>query len=122
MKPVLLRVVLAFSFSLLWGCALLIPWECRYLQSVQGRATFTDVQERLGPLAKVDGPRGPTWLYEVREEQPTHRGTPTGFWCDEYWVTFDSNGMLQAWTHRSFFHKGELQPEPCEAGYERLAL
>lgn len=84
---------------------------------------MAEVQEHLGtPLAKNNNPAGATWLYEVREEQPTHRGTPTGFWCDEYRVTFDSSGLLRDWTHRSFFHKGELQPEPCQAGYERLAL
>ena len=120
MKPILhLAVALTVILS---GCALFIPWECRYLKSVEGRATFTEVQQKLGALAKVDGPKGMTWLYEVREEQPSHRGTPTGFWCDEYRLAFDDTGVLRDWTHRSFFHKGELQPEPCQAGYERLAL
>jgi hypothetical protein len=120
MKP--LVALLPLPVILLCGCALLIPWECRYLKAVQGRATLAEVQERLGPLAKVNGPNGPRWLYEVREEQPTHRGTPTGFWCDEYRLVFDEKEVLSDWTHRSFFHKGELQPEPCQAGYERLAL
>ena len=115
----LLPLALVFTLS---GCALLIPWECLYLKAVQGRATFTEVQQKLGALAKVDGPKGIMWLYEVREEQPSHRGTPTGFWCDEYRLAFDDRGVLRDWTHRSFFHKGELQPEPCQAGYERLAL
>ena len=119
--PKHLVLLLAMSF-ILCGCALFIPWECRYLKAVQGRATLTEVQQKLGTLAKVDGPNGMTWLYEVREEQPSHRGTPTGFWCDEYRLAFDEKGVLQDWTHRSFFHKGELQPEPCQAGYERLAL
>ena len=122
MKPDLLCLPLAVILTLLCSCALLIPWECRYLQSVQGRATLTEVQQKLGPLARIDGLQGSTWLYEVREEQPTHRGTPTGFWCDEYRLAFDEQEVLKDWTHRSFFHKGELQPEPCQAGYERLAL
>lgn len=120
MKPIFLLPVTLVS--LLCGCVLLFPWECRYLKSVQGRATFTEVQQKLGTLAQVGGPNGMTWLYEVREEQPSHRGTPTGFWCDEYRLAFDEKGLLRDWTHRSFFHKGELQPEPCQAGYERLAL
>jgi hypothetical protein len=109
--------------STLTGCALFIPWECLYLKAAQGRATIHEVQQKLGPpLARVDEGSGKMWLYEVREEQPSHRGTPTGFWCDEYRLAFDGNGVLQDWTHRSFFHGGELRPEPCQAGYERLAL
>jgi len=118
-----MRGLLLFSLLILSACALLIPPECRYLKAAQHHATMADVQERLGvPLTRNVTPNGTTWLYEVLEEQPTHRGTPTGFWCDEYRVSFDSKGILRAWTHRSFFHKGELQAEPCQAGYERLAL
>jgi hypothetical protein len=115
--------LLLFLVLLLSACVLIIPPECRYLKAAQHHATMAEVQQRLGlPVTKKDTPNGATWLYEVLEEQPTHRGTPTGFWCDEYWVNFDSSGVLRDWTHRSFFHKGELQPEPCRAGYERLAL
>jgi hypothetical protein len=122
MEAVMRALLLCFLLSLS-ACALIIPSECRYLKAAQNHATMAEVQERLGvPLNRNEIPNGATWLYEVREEQPTHRGTPTGFWCDEYRVTFDSGGILRAWTHRSFFHKGELQPEPCQAGYERLAL
>src|SRR6476660_4548850 len=118
-----MRGLLLFPLLLLPACALIIPPESRYLKVAQDHATMAEVQDRLGmPLTKVDVPNGATWHYEVREEQPTHRGTPTGFWCDEYRVSFDSKGILRAWTHRSFFHKGELQPEPCQAGYEHLAL
>jgi hypothetical protein len=119
-----MRGLLLFFLLILSACALIIPPECRYLKAARNHATMAEVQERLGPpLTKNNIPRqGATWLYEVREEQPTHRGTPTGFWCDEYRVSFDSGGILRTWTHRSFFHKGELQPEPCQAGYERLAL
>ena len=119
MKSLLLLLAMIF---MLCGCVLFVPWECRYLKTVQGRATFAEVQQRLGALAKVEGPNGMTWLYEIREEQPSHRGTPTGFWCDEYRLAFDGNGVLRDWTLRSFFHGGELRAEPCQAGYERLAL
>lgn len=120
MKPAFL---LPLAIVFVCGCSLFIPSECLYLKAVQGRATSDEVQQKLGmPLATIDGLNGKIWLYEVREEQPTHRGTPTGFWCDEYRLTFDGNGVLREWTHRSFFHGGELRPEPCQAGYERLAL
>lgn len=62
------------------------------------------------------------WRYDVLEEQPTQRGPPTGLWCDDYRLTSDAGGVLRHWTHRSFFHGGELRPEHCHAGYERLAL
>ena len=118
-----MKALLLSLLVILPACVLIIPSECRYLNAAQNHATMADVQQRLGePLARNDLPNGTTWLYEVREEQPFHRGTPTGFWCDEYRVTFDSSGILRDWTHRSFFHKGELQQEPCRAGYERLAL
>ena len=75
---------------------------------------MAEVQERLGlPLTKNDIPHGTTWLYEVREEQPTHRGTPTGFWCDEYRVSFDLGGILRTWTHRSFFIKENYSRNPA---------
>lgn len=106
------------------GCSLLIPKESRYLKVAQGQATSDEVQRQLGtPIEKTSVPTGELlWRYEVLEEQPTHRGTPTGFWCDDYRLTFDASGVLRHWTHRSFFHGGELRPEPCHAGYERLAL
>ena len=106
------------------GCSLLIPKESRYLKVAQDRATGEEVRKQLGtPLATTAASSSEAiWLYEVLDEQPTYRGTPTGFWCDEYRLSFDTSGVLRRWTHRSFFHGGELRPEPCQAGYERLAL
>ncbi len=106
------------------GCALIIPPECRYLKTAQGHATAEAVQKQLGaPVAHAVLPTGEAvWRYEVREEQPFHRGTPTGFWCDEYQLTFDRQSVLREWTHRSYFHGGSLNPEPCRVEYERLAL
>jgi hypothetical protein len=122
-----MKSTLAIALVVLWlmaGCSLFIPKECRYLKVAQNRATGEEVQQKLGaPLERIAVPTGERlWRYEVLEEQPTHRGTPTGFWCDEYRLTFDREGVLRDWTHRSFFHGGELRPEPCQAGYERLAL
>ncbi len=106
------------------GCSLFIPKESRYLKMVQDRATSEEVQRQLGvPIERTSMPTGEAlWRYEVLEEQPSHRGTPTGFWCDDYQLNFDRDGVLRHWTHRSFFHGGELRLEPCHAGYERLAL
>jgi len=112
------------GFCVATGCSLFIPKECRYLKVAEGRATGEEVQHILGvPREKIYLPTGESlWQYEVLEEQPTHRGSPTGFWCDEYRLTFGPDGVLRRWTHRSFFHGGELRPEPCRAGFERLAL
>lgn len=106
------------------GCSLFVPKESRYLKVAQGQATSDEVQRQLGtPIERTSMPTGERlWRYEVLEEQPSHRGTPTGFWCDDYRLTFDTSGVLRHWTHRSYFHGGALRPEPCHAGYERLAL
>lgn len=122
-----MKSTLTFVLALLCvtaGCSLFIPKESRYLKVAQGQATSEEVQRQLGtPIERTSVPTGEAlWRYEVLEEQPTHRGTPTGFWCDDYRLTFDASGVLRHWTHRSFFHAGELRPEPCDAGYERLAL
>lgn len=123
MKSTLLIALAGFCVAT--GCSLFIPKECRYLKAVEGRATGEEVQQKLGaPLdTTISMETGELlWHYEVLEEQPTHRGTPTGFWCDEYRLAFDRDGVLRRWTHRSFFHGGELRPEPCRAGYARSAL
>jgi hypothetical protein len=33
--------------------------------------------------------------------------------CDEYVLTFDSQGILRRWTHASELHGGELMPVSC---------
>ncbi|HEY6084550.1 MAG TPA: hypothetical protein VIU63_04100 [Nitrospira sp.] len=121
MNLIRLMALIAFATA---GCSLFIPSECRYLKTAQDKAAEQEVRTHLGTPVMMNtlSGGGSFWLYEVREEQPTHRGTPTGFWCDEYRLTFDSGGILRDWKHRSFFHGGELRPEPCRLGYERLAL
>ena len=106
------------------GCSLFIQKESRYLRVAQGQVTSDEVQRQLGtPIKRMSVPMGEAlWRYEVLEEQPTHRGMPTRFWYDDYRLTFDASGVLRHWTHRCFFQGGELRPEPCQAGYERLAL
>jgi hypothetical protein len=36
--------------------------------------------------------------------------------CDEYVLTFDSQGILRRWTHASELHGGELMPTYCVTG------
>ena len=117
-----MKSTLTIAFAVLCmtaGCSLLIPKESRYLKTAEDRATGGEVQQKLGaPTERISMPTGEAlWRYEVLEEQPTHRGTPTGFWCDDYRLTFDASGGLRHWTHRSFYHGGELRPEPCHAGF-----
>ena len=78
------------------GCSMLIPKESRYLKTAGGQATSDEVQRQLGrPIERTLVQTGEAlWRYEVLEEQPTQRGTPTGFWCDDYRLTFDASGVV----------------------------
>jgi hypothetical protein len=97
------------------GCILFEAEETRYLQSAQGRATPEEVKQRLGPpaLTRSTEEGESVWVYQVREQQPGSRITAPGTWCDEYVLTFDGQGILRRWTHRSQFHGGELMPTYC---------
>ena len=99
----------------LTGCAVFEAKEITYLRSAENRATQEEVKQRLGPptLTKA-GPAGePIWVYQVREQQPGGRYNAPGMWCDEYVLTFDGQAILRQWTHKSYFHGGELQPTFC---------
>lgn len=97
------------------GCVLFEGKETVYLRSAQGRATQEEVKQRLGPpaLTRSTEEGESVWVYQVREEQPGSRITAPGTWCDEYVLTFDGQGILRGWTHRSQFHGGELMPTYC---------
>ena len=97
------------------GCVLFEGKETVYLRSAQGRATQVEVEQRLGPpaLTRSTEEGESVWVYQVREEQPGSRITAPGTWCDEYVLTFDGQGILRGWTHRSQFHGGELMPIYC---------
>ena len=66
------------------------------------------------------------WLYEVREIEPGAQSTwaSAGSWCDEYYLTFDKGGVLRQWSHKSYFHGGELMPRFCNnnIGVQKPAL
>jgi hypothetical protein len=123
MKTLLLGLFL-IPMVLVTGCTLLVPQESRYLQSAQDRATQEEVQQRLGPPWRTSAtPSGEAvWVYEVREEEPGSRWTSLGLWCEEYVLTFDAGGVLRRWTHRSFFHGGELMPPHCDSGVQKPAV
>ena len=103
-----MKYTLTFVLALLCVavcCSLFIPKESRYLKVGQGQASSDEVQRQLGmPIERTSVPTGEAlWRYEVLGEQPTHRGPPTGFWCDDDRLTSDAGGVLRHWTHRSFF-------------------
>ena len=108
------------------GCSLFIPEETLYLRVAQNVATQEQVREQLGaPRDETSMPDGESqWIYEVREQEPGSQSTwsAAGSWCDEYVLTFDQQGVLRAWTHKSYFHGGEMMPIRCDAGTQRAAL
>lgn len=99
------------------GCALFVAKETRYLESAQGRATQDEVRKELGePHLKASTPTGdPVWVYEVRfaEAGSQNSWSSFGSWCDEYVLTFDPQGILRHWTHKSEKHGGERMPTYC---------
>jgi len=99
----------------LTGCAVFEAKEITYLRSAENRATQEEVKQRLGPPALTKtGPAAESILvYQVREQQPGGRYNAPGMWCDEYVLTFDGQAILRQWTHKSYFHGGELQPTFC---------
>lgn len=111
-----MRVALVLPW-LIVGCALLVPHETRYLQTAQGRATQDEVRKELGePRLKVQTSAGdPVWVYEVRQVEAGSQNSWSSFgsWCDEYVVTFDRQGILRHWAHKSEKHGGERMPTYC---------
>ncbi|MGH7205264.1 MAG: hypothetical protein ACREI2_03520 [Nitrospiraceae bacterium] len=103
------------------GCALFEGKETTFLRSAQDRATQEEVRQRLGPpqLATSTQSAESVWVYQVRQQQPGSRINAPGLWCDEYVLTFDSQAVLRRWTHRSYFHGGEVMSTYCVAdGYK----
>nr|MBI3612258.1 hypothetical protein [Nitrospirota bacterium] len=111
-------VVLCLGLALLGaGCTYLEGKETVYLESAKDRATQEDVRKRMGePKIKASTPAGePIWVYQVMWQDPSNQnswGAP-GTWCDEYVLTFDKQGVLRNWTHKSEGHGGELSPTYC---------
>ncbi|MEX5218424.1 MAG: hypothetical protein NW701_11415 [Nitrospira sp.] len=91
------------------GCALFLAKETVYLRSAQDRATQQEVRGHLGnPLWAGSLRAGETvWVYQIREPEMGGNDSSTivGSWCDEYVLTFDAEGVLRRWTHRSQKHR-----------------
>jgi hypothetical protein len=97
------------------GCTVFEAKEASYLRSAQDRATQDEVEQQLGPPARIQSAENGdvVWVYDIRYEQPGNYLVPTGTWCDEYVLTFDSQAILRQWTHKAQFHGGELMPTYC---------
>jgi outer membrane protein assembly factor BamE (lipoprotein component of BamABCDE complex) len=99
------------------ACALFIAKESLYLSSAQNHATQEDVRRELGSphLVATSHAGDPVWVYQVLQEEPgaQNRWGAPGTWCDEYVLTFDRQGILRHWTHKSEGHGGELMPGYC---------
>lgn len=111
MRSLLAAVVLAA------GCTVFVPKETLYLESAQDRDNQEKVRAQLGtPKYTATALSGdPIWVYQIYWQDTTAQnswGTP-GTWCDEYVLTFDRQGVLRNWTHKSEGHGGELSPTYC---------
>ena len=99
--------LMSLSLALLeTGCIVFLAKETRYLLSAKGRATQNEVLQHLGPPATAtrDEEGKPVWMYEIREfvQGGNSSYEMTGsWWCDEYKLYFDSQGVLGNWTHTS---------------------
>ncbi|TAJ07879.1 MAG: hypothetical protein EPO61_12180 [Nitrospirae bacterium] len=99
------------------GCVYVEGKETVYLESAKGQATQEEVRKKMGqPKYQASTLAGePIWVYQVMWQDPSNQnswGAP-GTWCDEYVLTFDRQGVLRNWTHKSEGHGGELSPTYC---------
>ena len=113
----LVRIPLFSLLVITAGCALFVQKETIYLESAQDRATQEEVQRQLGHPKQVSSTQAgeSVWVYEIRELEPGSQSSWSAFgsWCDEYVLTFDGQGILRRWTHKSQKHGGENMPTYC---------
>jgi hypothetical protein len=113
----LVRTLLVGLFLLGVGCTVFVAKETLYLESAKDRATQEEVQKQLGKPKLVASTKdgAPIWVYHVYYEDPgpANKWGAAGTWCDEYVLTFDKQGILRNWTHKSEGHGGELMPTYC---------
>jgi hypothetical protein len=120
MKAITGSGLLVILMSLV-SCSIFEAEQTTYLRKVRNHAGQEEIQRHLGPptLTATSQAGEPVWVYQVRDQQPGNRMTPPGMWCDEYVLVFDRSAVLRNWTHRSYFHGGELMPTYCvPGGYE----
>lgn len=112
-----LGAVLATLVGLGMGCDVFVAKEAVYLHGAEDRASQEEVRQHLGAphLATTSKNGDPISVYQIYVQDPGTQnvwGTP-GTWCDEYVLTFDKQGVLRHWTHKSEGHGGELMPDYC---------
>ena len=88
------------------GCVLFLAKETRYLLTATDRATKEEVRHHLGqPSTVAPAKAGETrWTYRIREfvQGGNSVWDMTGdWWCDDYTLTFDAQGILRHWAHTS---------------------
>jgi hypothetical protein len=88
------------------GCVLFLAKETRYLLSATDRATQEEVRQHLGQPLRVESNKTgeAVWVYHIREFEQGGSSVydMTGdWWCDDYTLTFDAQGILRHWTHES---------------------
>jgi len=105
------------------GCTVFVSKETRFLKAARDHATQAQVRERLGDpkytSSTTDGE--PVWVYQVIfvDTGVANQWGAPGAWCDEYVLTFDKQGILRDWTHKSEGHGGETMPKYCVTdGYQ----
>src|SRR5579884_2819483 len=102
------------------GCASLLDQQARYLRTAQGSAHEEEVRSQLGkPVSVTRTNTGDTvWVYQFwdTEKGGNNIWTITGYWCDEYVLTFDKQKILRAWTHKSEKHRDERSMDYCVKG------
>jgi hypothetical protein len=117
MKAITGSGLLVIVMSLV-SCSIFEAEQTTYLRKVRNQAGQEEIRRHLGPptLTATSQTGEPVWVYQVRDQQPGNRMTPPGMWCDEYVLVFDQGAVLRSWTHRSYFHGGELMPTYCVPG------
>ena len=123
----LMRTLFALSlFLAIGGCSLYLTQETRYLQTAQNHATQAEVRKHLGEPDGIEqtGAEESQWRYDVYEVEAGSQQSwaAMGSWCDRYILSFDTQGILRHWTHKSYAHGGENMPIRCDAGNEKQAL
>jgi hypothetical protein len=113
----ILRLSLGVTLA---GCSLFTPDETLYLRTAQDHASQQEVRQRLGTpvLSEMTGAGETVLVYHVMQQEPGAQNSwaTAGSWCDEYVLTFDTQGILRHWTNRSERHGGETIPVGCVRG------
>jgi hypothetical protein len=101
--------------AVLCACSSLDTKETAWLRKAEGQATQEEIRRQWGePATSRALETGEfLWIYEKREQQAGNRYAAPGMWCEEYALRFDNQKILRHWTHRSYFHGGEVMPQEC---------